>query len=585
MGNAKGKFIAAAALIICCAVIFMIVKLAFMPAAAEVKITSEGAAVEWEEQEGAVSYNLYRKTGDGIWELIAAGLDQTSYTDEDVSPQNTYSYSVQAYLTSGIKSAFSTDEENSFVYAEMPEMTLAENTAQGAYIEWNEIVDAASYIIYRKTSGSAWKRIDEDITETCYTDEAADSGTVYKYTVRAVYDDGSEGTLDPDGIEISFLAAPVMKEAGADEDSIEISWEETEGAESYIVYRMDEDSKDWEEIAQTSGTSYDDEDVEDGAEYTYAVCAAGEDGAVSALSQQSVSAVFSKKASGTDQTSSGSSSSSSSSSSTSSSSAIESPVSDDEPYVRASGYYQISYSISYSAGYDLSVSDYNMGLKVIKVKEYLVEQGLLAKTWDKATDAWTLYDSDTAAAVSKFQTNNGLEATGVVDEETWLAMGFTESDWTGLGAYVTPVKVNSQSTRSDYIDAMVSTAQSYLNAGTTYGGGCSGSPGSAADCSGLVIQCLYAAGINPTSVTVVSHSQSTHLYGSRDLGNDSKLGITVSSPERGDLVFYYNSSGVISHVALYVGDGYVIESVAYKGVVKRSMWSSGSSHKYVRVFW
>ena len=582
------KAVITAALIALFCVIYFSIKLYTAPDECNTYINPDGIVVSWSGSDTVLYYNLYRQDADGLWELIAENVDAESYTDGDVESGVVYTYSVQAVLMNGIKSAFSIESggNQTLTYYEMPVFTAALNEAGGVYVEWIAVTDAESYIIYRKTSGQVWNEIAEDVTDNFYLDEEAESSETYSYTVKAVYEDGTQGTFNSTGISAEYLAAPEIEEIESYDEGIELTWEEVEGADSYIIYRHTDESDDFEELDQTDETSYDDEDVEDGTEYTYVLQAVSEDGTESALSAEEASETWEEpEPETTAAASSSSSGSSSSGSSSGSSSAIVSPVDDDEPYVRASGYYQITYSISYSAGYDISTSDYNMGLKVIKVKEYLVSAGYLTKSWDKGTDAWSLYNSAAASAVSKWQSDNGLSSTGVVDINTWLAMGFSESDWYNLGAYVTPIKVNSESTRSDYIEAMVSTAESYLSAGTAYGGGCSGSPGSAADCSGLIIQCLYAAGINPTSVSVVTHSQSSHLYGSRDLGNDSKLGITVSSPERGDLVFYYNSSGVITHVALYVGDGYVIESQTYSGVIKRSMWSSGSRHKYVRIFW
>ena len=54
-------------------------------------------------------------------------------------------------------------------------------------------------------------------------------------------------------------------------------------------------------------------------------------------------------------------------------------------------------------------------------------------------------------------------------------MGYSESDWYGLGAYVSPIRVDETSTRSEHIEAMIDRAYDYL--GTSYIIGASGAPG------------------------------------------------------------------------------------------------------------
>ena len=74
-----------------------------------------------------------------------------------------------------------------------------------------------------------------------------------------------------------------------------------------------------------------------------------------------------------------------------------------------------------------------------------------------------------------------------------------------FGTYRTPIKVFNGATREYRINAMLQTAAEYASAGTKYKVGCSGTPGTYVDCSGLIYQCLYAAGINPAS-NIVDHA-------------------------------------------------------------------------------
>ena len=233
-----------------------------------------------------------------------------------------------------------------------------------------------------------------------------------------------------------------------------------------------------------------------------------------------------------------------------------------------------------SGGYWLSSgSNYSIGLKVMYVTRYLVNAGYLNGSYYN----YNRYDDTTAAAVAQFQRDHGLYVDGIVGEQTWNAMGYSSDDFYNLGAYTTDLKVPAYgSDRSAYIDAMVNTAREYAESGTSYSDGASGRPGTYVDCSGLIFQCLYAAGINP-SVNIIDHARVVYEYTSRNLGNDARMGIAVGSAERGDLVFYGNSNG-INHVGIYAGNGMIYDSTPGNGVKYRNIYAGGNILRIVRVF-
>ena len=216
-----------------------------------------------------------------------------------------------------------------------------------------------------------------------------------------------------------------------------------------------------------------------------------------------------------------------------------------------------------SGGYNLSRA--NIGLKVIKVN-----QAVCGNSSER-------YSAATENAVRNFQSRHNLPATGYVDLMTWKTMGYSENDWYNLGTYRTPLKVTNSSNRQDHINAMIQTAIEYQNAHTGYKVGCSGTPGSYVDCSGLIYQCLYASGINPSS-NIVDHALAVHEYTSANLAADGRLGKTIASNamQRGDLVFYAkNGKSSVAHVGIYAGNGMMYDSWPGRGVTYRSVNISG----------
>ena len=69
-----------------------------------------------------------------------------------------------------------------------------------------------------------------------------------------------------------------------------------------------------------------------------------------------------------------------------------------------------------------------------------------------------------------------------------------EIDTHGLDYYTAPVLVNSLSTKEDHIEALIETAFKYK--GDPFVEGQSGPPGEGVDCSGLIIQSCYGAGVD-----------------------------------------------------------------------------------------
>lgn len=153
-------------------------------------------------------------------------------------------------------------------------------------------------------------------------------------------------------------------------------------------------------------------------------------------------------------------------------------------------------------------------------------------------------------------------------------MGFSETSWSRPGAYVSPIQVNPSSTKKEHIEAMIRTAKKYL--GSDYVVGASGKPSQGADCSGLVMQGLYAAGVDPYPVSCVRHSKAGYEYESRNLWTNKKFkSIPYTKKQRGDLIFYKGRGGAIIHVAIYLGNGKVIESWPNKVVI----WPIKNSHR------
>lgn len=131
----------------------------------------------------------------------------------------------------------------------------------------------------------------------------------------------------------------------------------------------------------------------------------------------------------------------------------------------------------------------------------------------------------------------------------------------GLSYYTAPVLVNSKSTKKDHIEALIKTAYKYK--GDRYVVCRSGAPGKGLDCSGLVMQACYGAGVDLWPVNPWRHRLTKYEYESRNIAKMKTLQtVKYKNRKRGDLIFFANSRGTVIHVAIYLGNNKIIHSTS-----------------------
>lgn len=225
------------------------------------------------------------------------------------------------------------------------------------------------------------------------------------------------------------------------------------------------------------------------------------------------------------------------------------------PFQNPSKYLQVRDQLNVSKKLG-NIARGHMGLRV-----YYVQKKLKIKK-----DGY--YGNNTRSAVKRFQKKKRIKADGVVGLKTWRKLGYSKKSWYALDRYVTPVKTNFYSTKSNYIETMIKTAYKYKK--TKYIVGSSGKVKTGVDCSGLVMQALYSVGIDPYPVSVTRHTKPGYEFESRNLWKHKKIKkVAYKKRKRGDLIFYKNKYGTIVHVAIYLGKNKVIEAVPPKVVVRK----------------
>ena len=199
----------------------------------------------------------------------------------------------------------------------------------------------------------------------------------------------------------------------------------------------------------------------------------------------------------------------------------------------------------------------DIGFEGLRVKRTMEALGL----GDGTGMGGSCYDEDTAESVRYFQKANGLEPTGKVDLETWQMMGYSKTEWDNCGNYRSQDCTSPGMSNEEKIEIMIDRACNYLNDPYVIGASGPAGPEYGLDCSGLVMQALYAAGVSMPDISPVTHAYPGHEYESRNIWDSSYFTVVdVEDRQRGDLVFYEDENGIIYHVSIYLGDDQVIES-------------------------
>ena len=146
--------------------------------------SSSSIALTWNSVDGAESYKVYRDS-----EEIAINVTGTTYTDNGLTANKEYCYTVKAVNSAGESEESSPECATTYPLApDAPTNLVA--TAQGTStisLSWNGVVGATNYNIYRNLTQVA------TVTETSYVDNGLAPATEYVYTVKAVNIAGESG--------------------------------------------------------------------------------------------------------------------------------------------------------------------------------------------------------------------------------------------------------------------------------------------------------------------------------------------------------------------------------------------------------
>ncbi len=257
----------------------------------------ERVRVTWDAVPEAAGYEVYRAgQADGEYQFVGHS-SSPSFDDMSVTPGTRYWYRVRSCSRSGC-SEFS-DETSGRAAVAALDAPVGVSASEGDYedeirVSWQAVDQADEYSVYRAPEEDGPYTMIVEVGATSYVDEDVEPEETYWYKVRACSDEGcsklSRAASGYAAVGIPAVPADVTAEGDEELGAIVITWNESAGATEYEVYRAEEEDAEFEQIGETTTTSYEDATGEPGETYWFRVSACSEAGC-SELSQ-TASATF-----------------------------------------------------------------------------------------------------------------------------------------------------------------------------------------------------------------------------------------------------------------------------------------------------
>lgn len=222
---------------------------------------NDGVSLKWVPMSNVDYYEVIRLDKGTVLKTTEAFC-----VDDSVETGNTYKYIIKIYYKDGY---VYNSESYSVTIIDSPVLKTATNGTKGVNVSWDLVLGAESYVVYRKTGTSSWKKIGTT-TNNSYVDTKVLSGNKYTYTVRASLDSILSG-YDKVGVSCYCLTTPALSAIGNKNGCVQVKWSEIAGADGYYVYRKTSSKGKWSKIGKTTDTSYTDKSVKSSNNYCYTV--------------------------------------------------------------------------------------------------------------------------------------------------------------------------------------------------------------------------------------------------------------------------------------------------------------------------
>lgn len=241
-----------------------------LPEMGNIKLTNygKGILIQWDIPENADSFVIVRKAeGEEDFTPLTEVGKKNNYRDLTAVSGVSYTYAVLPY-----KGAYpgKYSPVASVPCIHQPELINAKATTEGVEVSWKPVEGAEKYTVYYKSDAeSSWKAVTHVKSGTTYLHKAAPDGMKLSYTVTARK--GSvKSSFSSKGVSVDYLKTPAVTDICSVINGIKITWEKTDAATSYLIYRRGAGQK-WTYLTSVSENTYTDTSAQPGKTFAYTV--------------------------------------------------------------------------------------------------------------------------------------------------------------------------------------------------------------------------------------------------------------------------------------------------------------------------
>ena len=495
--------------------------------------------VSWDAVPGAESYAIAERLPGGAFRTFTYDCLGTSYTVSDLANGVEHAFLVQARV-GGRWSSFSSADlvratPSGIVRPGAPGVDPLDSSAE---LSWGAVPGAESYAVATRTGGGAWVTHTYDCRGTSYTVRGLDNGRSYEFLVQARVG-GRWSSFSESDITRAIPAdgiSPDPEVTPSGDGVLTLTWDSIPGATSYAIAEW-KNGKYYTYSLDCLSTSYTVENLSNGRDHYFLV-------------QAYVNGRWS--------------------SSSPALRVVGRPVGTTKPMVSVSAGYQSAYlswnAVPGASRYAIAIRDSKGSYKTL--------------TYNCASTSYTAIDLPGGCPCtllvqaycdgqwSQFSEGDHVKVTpegpayleylGFQNPSRYFQVSShsvtIKNQGFGLFGYRTESRIPRRATRDDCVNAMIGRAYEYI--GTPYKWNYSCAPGVGVDCAGLVMQCLYATGMDLSPMNPWDHYNTPgHDQYANLMWNCGKFKqVPFSERQRGDLISYPG------HIAIYLGNDRIIEA-------------------------
>lgn len=232
--------------------------------------------VTWNPVSVASNYQVYRADSATGNKTLLGTTASSTYNDFTAIQGNTYWYWVKACNTSGCSDYSSAD--TGYALLPVPSAPTGLTASDGTFTDrveltWDATQLATSYQVHRATSETGTKTQLGSPTSNSFTDTIAVQGTTYWYWVKACNASGcSDFSANDTGyalLPIPVIPSGVNATDGTYTDRVDISWNASDRATGYQVFRSETVAGEKIQIGTPASNGYSDMTITPGTTYWY----------------------------------------------------------------------------------------------------------------------------------------------------------------------------------------------------------------------------------------------------------------------------------------------------------------------------